>query len=977
MTDRDVAPSTAGADAAAGGPGEAVPTVTAVRFEHHRTAVGIGERAPRLSWRVADAPDGWCQAGYEVLVARPTPGRLDVDGPALGRIDVDGAASGRLDVDGAVSSRVGGDRAGSGRIDGPAPDRIDGDGAASGRIDGDGAASGRVDSPDSVLVPWPAAPLASRERRTVQVRVWGAGGQPSAWSEPAVVEAGLLDPSDWQARLIEPDSDPEPDPRPDRDSDPGPGPVPMLRRGFVLDAGIVAARLYITARGIYQAEINGQRVGADAFAPGWTSYQHRLRYQTYDVTALLAPGENVVGAMVADGWYRGRLTFEPGKRNVYGDRCGLLAQLEVTLADGRTVVVGTDAGWRSCTGPVRSADLYDGEHHDATAEQPGWSAPAFDDGGWAGCRVADLDLTTLVAPDGPAVRATQELAVREVLSAPSGARLLDFGQNLVGRLRIRVSGPRGAVVRLRHAEVLEHGELGVRPLRTAAATDSYTLRGDPAGEEWEPRFTFHGFRYAEVTGWPGEFHAGDVTAVVYHSDLERTGWFECSDELLTRLHENVVWGMRGNVLDLPTDCPQRDERLGWTGDIQVFAATASYLYDCAGFLSSWLKDLTADQLPDGTVPLFVPRVDLPGPLRENAAQAGWGDAAVLVPWALYQRFGDADVLRRQYPGMRAWVDGRTAVLGPGSLFHTPAFQLGDWLDPAAPPDNPAAASTDPVLVATAYRVRVARVLSEIASVLGADADAARYAELAEGVLDAFHQEYVSPNGRLAGDSQTAYALALEFALLPAERQRRRAAERLVQVVRRQRHRIATGFLGTPLICDALTTAGALDDAYQLLLQTECPSWLYPVTMGATTVWERWDSMLPDGSINPGEMTSFNHYALGAVADWMHRVLGGLAPGAPGYRTVLVAPRPGGGITWARTAHRTPYGLAEVSWRRASGRLTLDVLVPTGTTALVTLPGAAPAPAGPGRHRFDCAYRDPDEDPTWVPPWPPPADQEAR
>jgi len=886
-----VSPSTA-VDETAAPPAADMFRVTAVRFEHHRTALGIGERAPRLSWRVEGAPEGWRQAAYEVRVAD--------------------------------------------------------------------AASGRIDSPDSVLVPWPAAPLAAGERRSVQVRVWGGGGQPSAWSEPAVVEAGLLEVSDWQARMIEPDTDP----------------VPMLRRGLVLDAEVVSARLYITAHGIYQAEINGQRVGEDAFAPGWTSYHHRLRYQTHDVTALLAEGENAIGVMIADGWYRGRLTFEPGKRNVYGDRCGLLAQLEVALADGRTVVVGTDATWRSSTGPVRSADLYDGEHHDATLEQPGWSSPAFDDSAWARCRVADLDLATLVAPDGPPVRATGELPVREVLTSPSGARLLDFGQNLVGRLRIRVSGPRGAMVRLRHAEVLEHGELGVRPLRTAAATDSYTLRGEAAGEEWEPRFTFHGFRYAELTGWPGEFRAGDVTAVVYHSDLERTGWFECSDDLLTRLHENVVWGMRGNFLDVPTDCPQRDERLGWTGDIQVFAPTASYLFDCAGFLSSWLKDLAADQLPDGTVPLFVPRVDLTGPFGEHPAQAGWADAAVLVPWVLYQRFGDAEVLRRQYPSMRAWVNGLTAVLGPGSLFHTPPFQLGDWLDPAAPPDNPAAASTDPVLVATAYRVRVARVLSEIASVLGEDADAARYAELADGVLDAFHEEYVTPNGRLASDSQTAYALALEFALLPGEHQRRRAGERLVEVVRRQRHRIATGFLGTPLICDALTTAGALDDAYQLLLQTQCPSWLYPVTMGATTVWERWDSMLPDGSINAGEMTSFNHYALGAVADWMHRVLGGLAPGAPGYRTLLVAPRPGGGIAWATTAHRTPYGLAEVSWRRESGRLAVDVLVPTGTTALVTLPGAPPVQAGPGLHRFDCAYRNPDEDPTWVAPWPPPADQET-
>jgi alpha-L-rhamnosidase len=859
--------------------------VSPVRFEHHRVALGLGEPAPRLSWRISSAPDGWQQAGSEV----------EVD-----------------------SARY------------------------------------RIESPESVLVPWPAAPLSSRDRRTVRVRVTGADGQTSPWSAPAVVETGLLHAADWTARMIIPGADP----------------APLVRKQFRLDGPIASARLYITAHGLYRAEINGQPVSDDAFAPGWTSYHRRLRYQTYDVTGLLEQGGNVLGAQLADGWFRGRLTWAKGKRNVYGDNLGLLAQLEVILADGRTVVIGTDGSWRSVAGPVTSADLYDGEHYDARLEQPGWSAPGFDDHAWLPCAVTELDAATLVAPDGPPVRPAGQVPVREVLTSPSGRTLLDFGQNLVGALRIRVSGAGGTVVTLRHAEVLEHGELAVRPLRTAAATDSYTLRGDPSGEQWEPRFTFHGFRYAEVTGWPGELRRADVTAVVYHSDLERTGWFECSDPLLARLHENVVWGMRGNFLDVPTDCPQRDERLGWTGDISVFAPTASYLYDCAGFLTSWLKDLAADQAPDGAVPLFVPRVDLSGPISVTDPLAGWGDAAVLVPWVLYQRFGDSEVLRRQYRSMCAWVDGLTARLGAGTLFDQPPFQLGDWLDPAAPPENPVAGATDPILVATAYRVRAAQVLSQIAGVLGQEADADRYAELAQGVRQAFHDEYVTPHGRVASDSQTGYALALEFALLPDENQRAHAAARLVQVVRLKAHKIATGFLGTPLICDALTSAGAIDDAYQLLTQKDCPSWLYTVTMGATTIWERWDSMLPDGSINPGEMTSFNHYALGAVADWMHRVLGGLAPGAPGYRVINVAPQPGGGIAWAKTAHLTPYGRAEVSWRRADGRLTVEITVPSGAAAVVTLPGTTAAEAGPGRHRFETAYRAPEDDPVWRPPFSP-------
>ena len=711
----------------------------------------------------------------------------------------------------------------------------------------------RVASAESVLVPWPASPLRPREARTVRVRVTGAGGCVSDWSDPATVERGL-DPVDWQASLIEPGQHLES------------GPAVLLRREFAVDGVIAAARLYATAHGAYVAEINGRRVGDDALAPGWTSYHRRLRYQACDVTGLLRPGANVIGFQVADGWWRGRLGFAAGARDTYGTSLGLLAQLEITRADGGRAVIGTDRTWRCATGPVQAADLYDGERYDATRELPGWSRPGFDDAGWGQCRPGELDVATLVAPDGPPVRATGGLAVRETITTPSGRTVLDFGQDLVGRLRIRVSGRRGATVTIRHAEVLEDGELAVRPLRTARATDSYTLRGDSAGEEWEPQFTLHGFRYAEVCGDHDDLAA---VAVVYHSDLQRTGWFGCSDDLLTRLHDNVVWGMRGNFVDVPADCPQRDERLGWTGGLQVFAPTAAYLYDCAGFLASWLKDLAP----------------------------GGGDAAVIVPWVAYQRFGDEGLLRRQYPSMRAWVDGRGV-------------------------DGLSAAATDPDLVATAYRVHVAGLLARIAAVLGEEADAAKYAELAGSVRQAFHDEYVSPRGRIVSDTQTAYALALEFGLLPDAEQRARAAERLVQLVRAKGHHVATGFLGTPLICDALTSAGAVDDAYRLLRQK-----------------------------------SFNHHAPGAVADWMHRVIGGLAPASPGYRELRIEPRPGGGLTWARTSHLTPYGLAEVSWRREHGRLTVDVTVPAGSTATVVLPDSAPVQAGPGRHQFSRACRD--------------------
>ncbi|MEU0528909.1 glycoside hydrolase family 78 protein [Amycolatopsis tolypomycina] len=793
------------------------------------------------------------------------------------------------------------------------------------------------DSEASVLVPWPGPDLLSGQRLTVRVRVRGTSGECSRWSRPSSVEAGLLEPGDWSADLIRPG---------------GVHPSPVLfRREFTARHPIVAARLYITAQGVYSVRLNGTRVGEDTLAPGWTSYGSRLRYQTYDVTDALRTGDNAIGVTVADGWWRGRLGWT-GLRNVFGDRLGLLAQLVITHDDGSKTTLVSDSAWHWSTGPVQTADLYDGETHDARLARPGWAEPGYDETGWKPVEATAAPTELLCAPDGPPVRRTEEIPARQVITTPSGATVLDFGQNLVGRLRIRVTGPAGTEITLRHAEVLENGELGVRPLRSAKATDTYVLRGDVEGEVWEPEFTYHGFRYAEVTGWPTALNPADVVAVVLHTDLRRTGWFECSDERVNQLHDNVVWSMRGNFVDLPTDCPQRDERLGWTGDIQVFAPTASYLYDCAGFLISWLKDLAADQRADGDVPVFIPFVPIPGQTAGAlAGQAGWGDAAVIVPWVLYQRFGDLEVLRTHYGSMCAWVD-RFHTDDPSGHGGDNQFQLGDWLDPNAPPDDPAHAETDPILVATAYRVHVARLLARIAGLLDQEADSGKYDDLADCLCARFNDEYVTPNGRLVSDSQTAYALALSFGLLSADRAPH-AAERLVELVRAKGHRISTGFLGTPLICDALTQAGALDDAYRMLLQTECPSWLYPVSMGATTIWERWDSMLPDGRINPGEMTSFNHYALGAVADWLHRVVGGLRSTAPGFRTFDVTPQPGGGLNWARTAHETPYGLAEVSWRRADGRWEVDVTVPFGSQATIHLPVPewTPVVVGAGRHRF--------------------------
>lgn len=806
--------------------------------------------------------------------------------------------------------------------------------------------TGRVESDQSVLVGWPFEPLQSREKVSLRVRVWGTDGSHAEWSDPVALEAGLLNDTDWSSVFIAPDWDEDPTQS---------NPSPYLRREFNLRAGIRSARLYITALGLYEVEINGEVVGDQVFAPGWTVYDKRLRYQTFDVTHMLAEGPNAIGAVLGDGWYRGRIGYGGGVRNIWGERLSLLAQLEIQYEDGSSERIGTDLAWKSTTGPLRMNSIYDGETYDARLEQPGWSSPGFDDSRWSAVRPHSWDLKTLIAPLGPPVRRIERVRPVAVTSSPSGKTLLDFGQNLVGRLAIRVQGPAGQTVTLRHAEVLEHGELGTRPLRHAEATDRYALRGSGL-ETWEPRFTFHGFRYAEVEGWPGEMNPEDIRAVVLHSDMQRTGWFECSDPLLNRLHENVVWGMRGNFLDVPTDCPQRDERLGWTGDLQVFSPTASYLYDVAGFLQSWLADLATDQAKlGGIVPPFVPNA-----LGLSMGGAAWADASCVVPWVLYQRFGDAGILADQFDSMRAWVDYIDSVAGEKHLWLT-GFQYGDWLDPTAPPDKPAQARTDKRIVASAYFARSAELVGRAAQVLGREAEKEHYLGLAEKVRAAFAREYITPAGLVICDAETAYALALEFNLLPIPEQRRRAGDRLADLVRNGGYHIRTGFVGTPLICDALCRAGHEKTAFRLLLQQECPSWLYPVTMGATTVWERWDSMLPDGSINPGEMTSFNHYALGAVADWMHRTLGGLAPAEPGYRRIEVRPRPGGGLTRAYASHLTPYGLAECAWRIADGQMELNVTVPPNAVALVSLPGgdSAPLEVGSGQWHWTYAYQSPE------------------
>ncbi|GAA4158145.1 glycoside hydrolase family 78 protein [Gryllotalpicola daejeonensis] len=725
--------------------------------------------------------------------------------------------------------------------------------------------------------------------------------------------------------------------------------APLLRGEFTLEEGhgaVARATLLLTAHGVVEAWLNGRQVSADVLTPGWSSYEWRLRYASYDVTELLEP-TNVLGLALGKGWFAGRLGWS-GRGNFYGDELGGFAQLQVEFEDGSTQIIGTDENWTAGPSAVLANDLYDGQTIDARLRDDAWLRPGFRSEHWVGVHTVDFDTATLVPYTGPRVGRWTTLPVMEVITSPSGKQLLDFGQNVVGWVRVRANGPAGTEVVLRHAEVLEHGELGTRPLRTAKATDRYILSG--GDDEFEPTFTFHGFRYVEVSGWPGELDPADFTAVAISSDLTRIGKFRTSDPLLNRFHENVVWGMRGNFVDVPTDCPQRDERLGWTGDIAAFAPTAAFLFDVDAFLGDWLADLALEQQHhDGIVGYVIPDVlKYTGRVTEFGevdSTAIWSDAAVWVPWTLFQAYGDRDVLERQFESMSAHLHHVKSLLSPTGVWEN-SFQFGDWLDPDAPPENPARAKADPAVVATACAFRSAAIVAEAAAVLGKAEAQREFEEFAAELRAAFNDAYVS-DGVVKSDCTTVYALAIVFGLLDAKDESA-AGSRLAELVAAAHYRVSTGFAGTPFITDALTKTGNLDAAYRLLLERECPSWLYPVTMGATTVWERWDSMLPDGTINPGQMTSFNHYALGAVADWMHRVVGGIAPLEPGYSSVLIAPQPGGGLTEAETSLETRHGRVTVRWAIENGALTVDAELPEGVGGVLRMAGRGDQELSGGR-----------------------------
>jgi alpha-L-rhamnosidase len=788
--------------------------------------------------------------------------------------------------------------------------------------------SGTQASDASIQVEYGGPGVASGLIYYWQVRVADNHGHLSEWSKTARWEMGLLEAGDWKAKWITPNIFEE---------ETKSNPSPILRREFLVKKKVERARIYATAMGLYELALNGKRVGDEYFTPGWTAYDFRYQYQTYDVTSLLKNGENCLGAMLGDGWFRGRLAWD-NKRNSYGKKLGLLEQVVITYADGTQEIVGSDDKWKSATGAVLESDIYNGETYDARLERAGWSEAGYKDGEWKGVTVVEAPRAKIVAPAGPGVKKIEEIKPVKVFRTPAGETVVDMGQDMVGWVKFRLTAPAGTTVTLRSAEVLDKtGNFYTANLRSAKESIRYTSKG-AGSETFEPHFTFQGFRYVAVSGWPGEVSAQDFAGVVVHSAMARTGTFESSSALLNQLEHNIIWGQKGNFLDVPTDCPQRDERLGWTGDAQVFASTASFNFDTAAFYTKWLRDLALDQEDDGAVPFVIPNALSHETRKGAAASAGWADASVVVPWTVYQAYADKRILEEQYPSMKAWVEYMRRAAGDRYIWSN-GFSFGDWLAFATTNADYPGATTDKDLIQTAYFAWSTRLLAKTAQTLGKKEDAAEYAGLEEKIRNAFQREFVTANGRLASNTQTAYALALAFGLLP-ESQRAGAAARLAADVRKFGH-LTTGFLGTPVLCQTLSNYGYLDEAYMLLNRTEYPSWLYPVTQGATTIWERWDGQKPDGSFQDVGMNSFNHYAYGAIGDWMYRVVAGIErdEAAPGYKHIFIQPRPGGGLTDAKASVASMYGLVAAGWEIREGKMTVEIAVPVNTTATVRLPNA--------------------------------------
>ncbi len=881
-----------------------------LRCEYLVDPLAVEATAPRLSWRVESEARGQRQTAYQILVA---------------------------------SSR----------------EKLD-------RNEGDLWDTGRVSGNQTTQIAYSGQPLKSRQECFWKVRVWDKDGTASVWSEPARWTMGLLEPGHWQAEWIS-----------FRDESPlwtdrtklSLPPARYYRKPFHVGKQVRRATVYATALGIYELNLNGHRVGDAYFAPGWTDYRQRVYYQAYDVTPLVTSDANVLGATVADGWYAGYVGYGllvgygPHKtgRNIYGKTPALLAQLELEYDDGTREVIGTDTTWKvTGEGPVREADLLMGESYDARREMPGWAKPGFDDADWASAIKAEAN-GSLKAPFHDAggvreqefgfvrparlqgypaqpVRVTEELACVDVTSPSEGVHIFNLGQNFAGSVRLKVRGPAGTTVQLRYGEMLHpDGRLMTENLRKARATDFYTLRGDSEGESWMPQFTFHGFQYVELTGYPGKPEPDVVTGLAMHSDTPLVSRFECSDPMVNRLFQNIVWTQRSNFLELPTDCPQRDEREGWMGDAQVYIRTATYNADVAAFFTKWFHEVEEAQLPSGAFPDYCP-----WPFQHGKAFAtAWTDAGIICPWTIWKVYGDTRVIERHYGAIRRFIEWRMSQAKDSlGIAHPEGNSWGDWLNLNEP--------TPLEYVDTIYLYYSTRLAAEMARAVGKEDDARQWADFSAKVKSAFAEKYLRADGTLAVDTQSAYSLALYVGLIPDDK-RAAAGARLAQKIRDNEYRMATGFLGTRPLLGVLTSVGEHDLAVRLLQSRQFPSWGFEVENGATTIWERWDSYTKQEGFgrHNAAMNSFSHYSFGAVGEWMFRILAGIDTARPGFQRLVLRPSPPSPesnpdqapIHWVNARYDSIHGPIDSRWRREADRFTYEVSIPANTTATVLLPAA--------------------------------------
>ena len=762
--------------------------------------------------------------------------------------------------------------------------------------------TGIRESSESVLVPYEGQPLKDEALYQVKVTVWDNYGR--ADSVAASFETGVFDPSDFQAQMITHDFPKEETA------------CPVFYKKVTLKENVKKARLYATAEGVYEFEINGVKAGKDRMTPGWTSYHNRLQYQVYDVTELLKNGENLLEMTVGNGWYKGILGFLCTP-DVYGDKVGAFAELHIVYEDGRCETIITDESWCVRTGEIRYSEIYMGETIDT-------DAPEIKEGT---VTVMEFDKHILTAQENEPVRITERIPAKEMITTPKGEKLADFGQNITGLAEIRIKGRKGQKITVRHAETLDNdGNFYPDTLRQAKSIDTYICNGEE--QVFLPHFTFHGFRYICVEGIE-DMKPEMFTACAMHSDMEQTGSFITSNRKVNQLQSNISWGMRDNFLDIPTDCPQRDERLGWMGDAQVFSWTAAYNRCTALFFSKWMRDISAESSLEKGVPHVVP--DILGQYSSSA----WSDAAVIIPWVVYQTYGDKRILEENWKCMHEWVDYITDHCEENGLWMT-GFQYGDWLALDKEESADRTGATDKYMIANAYYLYVTDLVRQTAEVLGFENDAQKYAGLYEKTLAAFRKEYYTETGRIVSETQTGCILSLYFSLAK-EKDQERILHTLLTNIGNHKNHLATGFVGTPYICHTLSENGAHDMASTLFMREDYPSWLYAVNMGATTVWERWDSVRPDGTFDESGMNSLNHYAYGSVGDWMYRKIAGINQLEPGYKKTLIKPMFVKGIEEAEGAFESPYGKIVSGYSCKNGKVHIHAEIPANTTAVIILP----------------------------------------